>query len=131
MQYRAEDGEAVPHSWQGEVDVGKGPPWRSSRRPGRAARVGQVRVAGRAHGAGTASRYAAALRRSRTRGDATRTSRTAAAVAEAAYAPALNPRCSATIPPVRLRHATFVQPASCTRRAMAGWSGQARIDSAR
>ncbi|MEY9486962.1 hypothetical protein RKD26_002756 [Streptomyces calvus] len=43
----------------------------------------------------------------------------------------LKPRCSATTPPVRSRHATFDQPAPFSRSASAGWSGQARIDSAR
>lgn len=40
-------------------------------------------------------------------------------------------RCSATMPPVRFRHATSLQPASATRVASAFWSGQAWIDSAR
>ena len=40
-------------------------------------------------------------------------------------------RCRATMPPVRSRQATSAQPAPCSRRASAGWSGQARIDSAR
>ncbi|EFL39822.1 PASTA domain-containing protein [Streptomyces griseoflavus Tu4000] len=43
----------------------------------------------------------------------------------------LKPRCSATTPPVRLRHATFDQPAPRSRPASAGWSGQSRMDSAR
>lgn len=43
----------------------------------------------------------------------------------------LYPRCSATIPPVRFRQATFDQPLSCIRAASAGWSGQTRMDSAR
>lgn len=44
---------------------------------------------------------------------------------------ALKPRCSATTPPVRLRQATFDQPAPVSRAARADWSGQARMDSAR
>ncbi len=43
----------------------------------------------------------------------------------------LKPRCSATTPPVRLRHATRDQPAPFSRSASPGWSGQARMDSAR
>ena len=39
--------------------------------------------------------------------------------------------CSATIPPVRSRQLTEPQPAALMRRARAGWSGHARIDSAR
>lgn len=45
--------------------------------------------------------------------------------------PCLNPRCRATIPPLRLRQATRDQPAPPSRSARAGWSGQARMDSAR
>lgn len=44
---------------------------------------------------------------------------------------ALKPRCIATIPPVRLRQATFVQPTSRSRSARVGWSGQSRMESAR
>ena len=40
-------------------------------------------------------------------------------------------RCSATMPKVRLRQPTSVQPAVLIRSASACWSGQARIDSAR
>ena len=40
-------------------------------------------------------------------------------------------RCRATMPPVRSRQRTSCQPAAATRRASVGWSGQARIDSAR
>ncbi len=40
-------------------------------------------------------------------------------------------RCSATMPPVRSRHSTSAHPAAWMRAASAGWSGQARIDSAR
>ena len=40
-------------------------------------------------------------------------------------------RCRATIPPVRSRHWTLVQPAASTSAARPAWSGQARIDSAR
>ena len=43
----------------------------------------------------------------------------------------LTPRWSATMPPVRLRQATRDQPARWSRSAMASWSGQARMDSAR
>ncbi|SDC12319.1 hypothetical protein SAMN05660690_0611 [Geodermatophilus telluris] len=40
-------------------------------------------------------------------------------------------RCRATMPPVRSRHSTSAHPAAWMRAASAGWSGQARIDSAR
>ena len=40
-------------------------------------------------------------------------------------------RCRATTPPVRLRQATSVQPASWIRPASSAWSGHARMDSAR
>jgi hypothetical protein len=39
--------------------------------------------------------------------------------------------CSATMPPLRLRHRTDDQPAAEICRASSAWSGQARIDSAR
>ena len=45
--------------------------------------------------------------------------------------PAAVARCSATIPPLRLRHCTPVHPAPRTTRASASWSGHAWIDSAR
>ena len=40
-------------------------------------------------------------------------------------------RWRATAPPARSRQATSAHPAAAIRRASAGWSGQARIDSAR